>query len=329
MRGLWVESKEGKNVATVRDIPDDSLPRGDVLVRVEYSSLNYKDGLAVTGKGKVVKSYPWVPGIDLAGVVVESEAASWNKGDQVVVTGWGVGEQQWGGFAELARLKADWLLPLPEGMAPQDAMAVGTAGLTAMLCVLGLEDHGAKKDGPPILVTGAAGGVGTLAVTLLARAGFKVTASTGRSELRPMLESLGAAEIISREQLAGSSNAPLQTQRFGGAVDVVGGKTLAQILPQMAYGTSVAACGLAGGSAFETTVFPFILRAVNLLGIDSVYCPRERREQAWKRISRDLPREVLAQVSQVVPLEEVPSLSEEILQGKVQGRKVIAVAAKS
>jgi acrylyl-CoA reductase (NADPH) len=328
MRGLWVESQDGKNVAGVRDIPEDSLPPGEVLVRVEYSSLNYKDGLAVTGKGKVVKSYPWVPGIDFAGVVAESQVPAWKQGDSVVLTGWGVGEKQWGGFAELARVKADWLVRLPEGMSLQDSMAIGTAGFTAMLSVLALEEHGAKKDGPPILVTGAGGGVGTLAVALLAQAGFKVMASTGRTELQPMLQSLGATEIIGREQLAVPGSAPLQSQRFGGAVDVVGGKTLAQILPQLGYGASLAACGVAGGSSVETTVFPFILRGVNLLGIESVYCPRERREQAWNRLARDLSKEALAKISHVAPLEDVPRLGEEILQGKVQGRMVIAVRAQ-
>ena len=329
MRGLWVESQDGKNVAGVRDIPEDSLPPGEVLIRVEYSSLNYKDGLAVTGKGKVVKSYPWVPGIDLAGVVVESQVPQWKSGDPVIVTGWGLGEKQWGGFAELARVKADWLVRLPQGMSAQEAMVSGTAGFTAMLSLMALEEHGAKKDGLPILVTGAAGGVGTIAVALLARAGFKVIASPGRSELHGLLQSLGATEVIGREQLAAQSNAPLQSQRFGGAVDVVGGKTLAQILPQLAHGGSLAACGLAGGSSFETTVFPFILRAVNLLGIESAYVPRERREKAWERLRRELPKEVMAKIAHVVPLEDVPRLSEEILQGKVQGRTVVAVGAKS
>jgi acrylyl-CoA reductase (NADPH) len=328
MRGLWVESKDGKYLASVRDIPEASLPPGNVLVRVEYSSLNYKDGLAVTGKGKVAKSYPWVPGIDLAGTIEQSDASGWSKGDRVIVTGWGMGEKQWGGYAELARVQADMLVRLPEGLTPKDAMAIGTAGLTAMLCLMALEEHGAKQDGPPILVTGAAGGVGTLAVTLLARAGFRVVASTGRTELQGMLEQLGAAEVIGRDQLAPSSSAPLQTQRFGGAVDVVGGKTLAQILPQLAYGSSLTACGLAGGSSFETTVFPFILRGVNLLGIDSNYCPRERREAAWKRLSRDLPKDVLGKITHVASLEDVPGLSEEILQGKVQGRTVITVSGR-
>jgi acrylyl-CoA reductase (NADPH) len=328
MRGLWVESKDGKYVAGVREIPEASLPPGNVLVRVEYSSLNYKDGLAVTGKGKVAKSYPWVPGIDLAGTIEQSDAPGWNKGDPVIVTGWGMGEKQWGGFAELARVQGDWPVRLPEGLTLKDAMAIGTAGLTAMLCLMALEEHGAKKSGPPILVTGAAGGVGTVAVALLARAGFKVVASTGRTELQRMLEELGATEVIGRDQLAPSSSAPLQTQRFGGAIDVVGGKTLAQILPQLAHGSSLAACGLAGGASFETTVFPFILRGVNLLGIDSNYCPRERREAAWKRLSRDLSKDVLGKITHVASLEEVPRLSEEILQGKVQGRTVVAVRGR-
>ena len=328
MRGLWVESKDGKYFASVRDIPEASLPPGNVLVRVEYSSLNYKDGLAVTGKGKVAKAYPWVPGIDLAGTIEQSDAAGWSKGDRVIVTGWGMGEKQWGGYAELARVQADMLVRLPEGLTLKDAMALGTAGLTAMLCLMAQEEHGAKQGGPPILVTGAAGGVGTLAVALLARAGFRVVASTGRPELQGMLEQLGAAEVIGRDQLAPSSSAPLQTQRFGGAVDVVGGKTLAQILPQLAYGSSLTACGLAGGSSFETTVFPFILRGVNLLGIDSNYCPRERREAAWKRLSRDLPKDVLGKITHVAALEDVPRLSEEILHGKVQGRTVITVSGR-
>lgn len=325
MRALWVESKDGQNVASVRDVPEGSLPPGDVLVRVTHSSLNYKDGLAVTGKGKVVKAYPFVPGIDFAGVVERSDAPAWKPGDPVVLTGWGVGEKQWGGFAEKARVQGDWLVRLPEGMTAEQAMTVGTAGLTAALCALALEEHGAKKDGLPILVTGATGGVGSVAVALLSRAGFKVAAVSGKADAGDFLRTIGATEILSREQVAPPGTGPLQPQRWGGAVDVVGGKMLAQLFPQIAYGGSVAACGLAGGSAFETTVFPFILRGVNLLGVDSAYCPISRREQAWARLARDLPRDVMAGLTTVAPLEAVPRLSEEIVAGRLKGRTVIAI----
>ncbi len=325
-KALVLDQQEGAVTATIRELAADALPDGDVLVAVAYSSLNYKDGLAVTGQGRIVRSYPFVPGIDLAGTVVESQSPAFQPGDQVVLTGWGVGERHWGGYAQLARVRSEWLVPLPAGMDLEQAMGIGTAGFTAMLCVMALEERGLAPGGRPVVVTGASGGVGSVAVALLAQLGYHVVASTGRAELHAYLQELGAREIIGRAALA-SPGKPLESERWGGAIDTVGGDTLAGLLRAMAYGTSVAACGLAGGSALNTTVFPFILRGVSLLGIDSVMCPQERRRAAWARLARDLPRDALERIVQVVPLAEVPALSRQILAGQVRGRIVIDVNA--
>lgn len=295
------------------------------MVRVAYSSLNYKDGLAITGAGKVIRSFPMVPGIDLAGVVLESASAHFKPGDAVLLTGYGIGERHWGGMAELARVRSEWLVPLPEGLTLKEAMGIGTAGFTAMLAVMALEAHGVDKT-REVLVTGAAGGVGSLAVALLARLGYRVVASTGRLSEEGYLRSLGAAEVIERSLLSAPAR-PLESERFAGAVDTVGGAVLAGVLPRVAYGGSVAACGNAGGPRLETTVFPFILRGVNLLGVDSVMCPREQRLLAWQRLAQELPKPLLEAMVRTVELEEVPALAQAILQGQVRGRVVVRLAA--
>jgi acrylyl-CoA reductase (NADPH) len=326
-QALLLEQVDGQQRASIQELSPEALPAGDVTIQVAYSSLNYKDGLAVTGKGKIVRQFPMVPGIDLAGTVVESSSPAYKPGEQVVLTGWGVGERYWGGFAQMARVKSEWLVPLPAGLSMQQAMAIGTAGLTAMLCVLALERAGLKPGGREVLVTGAGGGVGSVAVALLAKLGYQVIASTGRPEVHEYLCSLGAAGFIDRKELSEAGSKPLASERWGGAVDAVGGQTLANLLAAMAYGSSVAACGLAGGSSLPTTVLPFILRGVNLLGVDSVHCPLERRQEAWGRLATDLPAEALAGITQVVGLGEVPALSEAILQGQVRGRVVIDLHA--
>ncbi len=312
--------------ASLKDLPLSTLPPGEVLVDVAYSSLNYKDGLALMGRNKVVRQYPMVPGVDLAGIVRESSDPRYEPGDRVVLTGWGVGERHWGGFAQMARVSADWLVPLPQGLDLLEAMAIGSAGLTAMLCVLALEDRGLGRD-REVLVTGAAGGVGSVAVAVLSRLGYPVAAATGRPEEESFLRSLGAQTVLDRRELSAPSDKPLETERFGGAVDVVGGELLAGILRQMAYGTSVAATGLAGGRELHTTVLPFILRGVSLLGVDSVRTPLALRRRAWERLSTDLPRELLARLMQVVPLGATLTLGPAILAGRVKGRTVVDVNA--
>jgi len=308
----------------LRELDRHALPEGDVLVQVAYSSLNYKDGLAVTGKGKVLRSYPIVPGIDLAGTVVESSAGAFQPGDKVLVTGWGLGEEYWGGYAELARVRSEWLLPLPAGLDEKQAMALGTAGLTAALAVQALGERGLHTDTRPVLVTGASGGVGSLAVALLARRGLRVTASTGRGPDYPRM--LGAQEVIDRSEL-GPSPKPLESERWSGAIDTVGGATLAAVLRGLARGAGVAVCGNAGGAQLETTVFPFILRGVAMLGIDSVRCPADVRRAAWERLALELEPELLEQIAEVVPLEDVPARAESILRGEVRGRIVVDVRA--
>ncbi|MDA0656849.1 MAG: oxidoreductase, partial [Proteobacteria bacterium] len=276
----------------LKDLSLGDLPAGDVTVAVDYSTVNYKDGMVVNGIGRLVRTYPHVPGIDLAGTVEQSDDARYKPGDKVVLTGWHVGERYWGGYAAKARVKADWLVPLPDGLSTKQAMAVGTAGFTSMLCIMALEAHGlAPRDTPgeaPVLVTGAAGGVGSIAVAILAKLGYSVAASTGRVTETDFLKSLGATEIVERAELAEPSGKPLDAERWAGAVDTVGSTTLASVLAQMMYGGSVAACGLDGGPKLETTVIPFLLRGVNLLGIDSVVQPYDNRLEAWQRIARDL-----------------------------------------
>jgi acrylyl-CoA reductase (NADPH) len=325
-RALLLEQSAGGVQASLRDLPRSALPEGDVLVAIAYSDLNYKDGLALTGQGRVVRAYPMVPGIDFAGTVVESRSAAYQPGDAVVLTGWGAGEWHWGGYATMARVKADWLVPLPAGLSLQQAMAIGTAGFTAMLCVMALEEHGLQSVTREVLVTGAAGGVGSIAVALLANLGYNVTASTGRAEAHGYLRELGARQFVDRAELTAPGK-PLESERWGASVDTVGGDVLAGVLRAMAANTSVAACGNAGGAALNTTVFPFILRGVNLLGINSVAVPTERRIAAWERLARDLPAAALDRMTRVVPLAAVPGLAGEILAGRVQGRVVIDVNA--
>ncbi|MBB5232818.1 MDR family oxidoreductase [Deinococcus budaensis] len=308
-------------------LPLSALPGGDTLVRVTHSSLNYKDGLAVTGRPGVLRSLPMTPGIDLAGTVVQDETGRYQPGDAVVLTGWGIGERQDGGYAEYARVRSEWLVPLPPGTDAAWAMSVGTAGFTAMLAVLSLEEHGLTSGGGgEVLVTGAAGGVGSTAVALLAAAGHTVTASTGRPGEEGYLRSLGASHIIGREEVPALKR-PLEKERWAGVVDSVGGETLAGAIASTRTHGAVAACGLAGGSELHTSVFPFILRGVGLLGIDSVTCPMERRRAAWTRLARDLPAARLADVTQVRPLSDVPALAQEILAGRVRGRTVVEVGA--
>jgi acrylyl-CoA reductase (NADPH) len=285
--------------------------------------LNYKDGLIILNKAPLVRSFPHVPGIDFAGRVVDSAHPDWRPGDAVVLTGWGVGERQWGGHAERARVKGDWLVPLPSGWTTEHAMAVGTAGFTAMLAVMALENHGLEAGAGEVLVTGAAGGVGSVAVALLARLGHQVTASTGRAASHEYLKSLGASQVIDRAELAEPSSRPLESERFAGCIDSVGGTTLARVLGQMKYRCSVAAVGLAGGSELHTTVIPFLLRGVNLLGIDSVYQPMAPRRAAWQRLARDLDLRMLEAMTQQATLEDLPRLAGEILKGQVQGRVVV------
>lgn len=325
-RALVVEEHSDGRRVELRDLQLSDLPPGEVLVRVAYSTLNYKDGLAVTGKGKVLRSSPMVPGIDFAGTVVESAAPAYQPGQTVIVTGWGVGERYWGGFSQMARVAAGWLVPLPVELGLQQAMAVGTAGLTAALAVQALERHGLRPTERELMVTGAAGGVGSVAVALLAQAGYCVVASTGRTHEADYLKALGASEIVERASLTGPGR-PLESERWGGAIDTVGGATLAGLLRSMAYHSAVAVCGNAGGAEFAATVFPFILRGVALLGVESVLVPFAERQAAWQRIARDLPLATLDRMSEVVPLSEVPQHSEQITNGEVRGRLVVDVNA--
>ena len=313
------------------EIDSADLPEGDVTIRVQWSSLNYKDGLAVTGKGRVVRSFPMVCGVDLAGVVLQSEALGIEPGQQVIVTGWGLGEERHGGYADIARVKSQWVVHVPAGLDPRSAMAIGTAGLTSMLSVLALEGHGLNPIGAagmPVVVTGAAGGVGSVAVALLAHLGYEVTAVSGRAgeaEQEGYLRALGATEVIARTELADAKPRPLDSVRWSGGIDVVGGPTLATVLRQTRYGGCVAACGLAGGADLPTTVHPFILRGVDLAGIESVRCPTHLRVEAWHRLASDLPRDVLDSLTVEARLEDVPALAEDILAGRTRGRVVIAV----
>ncbi len=311
--------------ASIEEIDREQLPPGEVLVRIAYSSLNYKDGLAVTGKPGVIRSYPMIPGVDFAGTVEESTSAEFKPGDPVVITGCGTSETMWGGYSELARLDAKYIVPLPKNMTLVQAMGIGTAGFTAMQAVIALELHGLKPGGREVLVTGAAGGVGSTAVAILAKLGYKVAASTGRAEQHDYLRSLGATTIIDRAELAAPSKRPLETERWAAAIDSVGGDTLAAVLRTVETRGSVAACGLAGGAALNTTVFPFILRGVNLLGIDSPKVDKAGRLEIWSRLSTDLPLDKLDAMIQVRPLAEVFAAGEEILAGKVRGRVVIQI----
>ncbi len=321
-KALLLEEADGKQSASVKNLTTADLPEGEVLVKVQYSSLNYKDGLAVTGLGKIIRSFPMVPGIDLVGTVEESSDSRYQPGMAVVMTGWGVGEQYWGGFSQYARLKADWLVPLPEGMTAVRSMEVGTAGLTAMLCVLALEEGGVKPESGPVVVSGAAGGVGSIAVLLLAKLGYQVAAITGRPETADYLKKLGATEIVTRESMAEPSR-PLEKQRWAGAVDTVGDTILARIIAETNYGGTVTACGLAASFKLPATVMPFILRNVRLQGVDSVSCPYERRCQAWQRLQALLPEDMASDVTNLIGLEQVPDYAQRIVQGLVRGRVVV------
>ncbi|MDD2668719.1 MDR family oxidoreductase [Zoogloea sp.] len=323
-KAILIEKDNAGYRAGLTEMDDARLPDGDVTVRVAYSSLNYKDGLAITGKGPVVRSFPMVPGIDLVGTVEASSHAAYQAGDTVVLNGWGVGEVHWGGLAQRARLKGDWLVPLPAAFTPRQAMAIGTAGYTAMLCVLALERHGVTPDKGEILVTGAAGGVGSVALALLARLGYTVVASTGRAAEADYLKSLGAAEIIDRNLLSVPGK-PLARERWAGAVDTVGSHTLANVCAAMKYRGVVAACGLAQGADLPATVMPFILRGVTLAGVDSVYCPRPDRLEAWQRLARDLDPAVLESLTTEIGLGEAVAVATELMAGQVRGRVVVDV----
>ena len=315
----------GKTHAEVTQIDLDRLPEGDVTVAVEYSTVNYKDGLCIGPGGGLVRKYPHIPGIDFAGTVEASDDDRYKPGDKVVLTGWRVGEAHWGGYAQKARVKADWLVPLPEGLDNRQAMAVGTAGFTAMLSVMALEDHGLVPGNGPVLVTGAAGGVGSVAVAILAALGHEVAGVTGRPDTADYLKSLGATQIVAREELNETVKRPLESETWAGCIDAVGGEMLARVLGQMKYGGSVAAVGLAGGAGLPATVIPFLLRGVNLLGIDSVMQPYDNRLRAWQRIGKDLPLSKLEDMVVPATLSDLPKLGADILNGQVRGRVVVDV----
>ncbi len=323
-KGIVIDKDEAGYRAAVRDIDEAELPEGDVTVRVAYSSLNYKDGLAITGKGPVVRKFPMVPGIDIAGTVESSSHPDYAPGQRVLLNGWGVGETHWGGLAQKARLKGDWLVSLPAAFDEKQAVAIGTAGYTAMLCVLALERHGVKPTDGEIVVTGAAGGVGSVAIALLGKLGYSVVAVSGRPEEAEYLKQLGASEVLERAAFAAPGK-PLGKERWAGAVDVVGGHTLANICATTQYRGVVTACGLAGGMDFPATVAPFILRGVTLVGIDSVMCPRPERIAAWERLGRDLDLAKLGQIAHEIPLAEAIPTAALLMDGKVRGRVVVDV----
>ena len=324
---LVEKNDDGKTHASVQQIEESRLPDGDVTVAVEYSTLNYKDGLCIGPGGGLVRKYPHVPGIDLAGTVESSSDQRFKAGDKVVLTGWRVGEVWWGGYAQKACVKADWLVPLPDGLSTRDAMAVGTAGFTAMLAVMALEDHGMKPGNGPVLVTGAAGGVGSVATAILAKLGYEVAGVTGRPETADYLKSLGAGRIVAREEINETVKRPLEAETWAGCIDAVGGPMLARALGQLKYGASAAAVGLAGGANLPATVIPFLLRGVNLLGIDSVMRPLDDRRIAWGRIATDLPLDKLHAMASDATLADLPQLGRDILKGQVRGRVIVDVNA--
>jgi len=324
-KALMLREAAGKVTSAIEEVADDQFPAGDVTVAIQYSTLNYKDGLVLGGLGRLVRQYPHIPGIDFAGTVEASQSGLWKPGDAVILTGWRVGESHWGGYAQKARVRGEWLVPLPAGLTAKRAMAIGTAGFTAMLAVMALERHGVTPDRGEVLVTGAAGGVGSIATAILSKLGYTVTASTGRAETHNYLKLLGAATVIDRASIATPSGRPLDSERWAACVDAVGGSTLATILPGIKYRGAVAACGLAGGTKLDTTVIPFLLRGVSLLGIDSVMCPKAERTAAWTRITRDLPADKLDAVIEMATLADLPRLGAEILAGHVRGRVVVDV----
>jgi len=323
-KAIVVEKADGGTKAALADFDESNLMDGDVTVRVEYSTINYKDGLAITGKAPVVRRFPMIAGIDFAGTVESSAHPAWKSGDKVILNGWGCGETHLGAYAEKARVKGDWLVPLPKTMSAREAMAIGTAGYTAMLAVMALERHGLVPASGPIAVTGAAGGVGSVATAILSKRGFAVHAVTGRPQEADYLKGLGASEIVERKELAAPAK-PLAKERWAGAVDAVGSTTLANLLSMTRYGGAVAACGLAGGMDLPTSVAPFILRGVCLYGIDSVMCPIDRRREAWKRLENDLDRQKLATMTREIVLSDVIGVAPEILSGQVRGRIVVRI----
>ncbi|HNF06304.1 MAG TPA: MDR family oxidoreductase [Mycobacterium sp.] len=321
---ILIEKDDSGQKVGLTSLDEAQLPEGDVSVDVEYSTLNFKDGLAITGKSPVVRKFPMVPGIDLAGVVTESSHADWKAGDRVVLNGWGVGETHWGGFAQRARLNGDWLVPLPSAFTSKQAMAIGTAGYTASLCVDALLDHGVRPDQGEVLVTGATGGVGSVAIALLAKAGFKVAAVTGKPSESAYLEQLGAETVLDRAEFA-EPGKPMQKERWAGVVDAVGSHTLANACAQTRYRGAVAACGLAQGMDFPASVAPFILRGVSLLGVDSVMAPKKPRLAAWERLSKELDPAVLDSIAEEIALGEVIEAAGKLMDGKVRGRIVVDV----
>jgi acrylyl-CoA reductase (NADPH) len=323
-KAIRIDKADKGTTAALTQFDEADLMEGDVTVAVEWSTLNYKDGLAVTGKAPVVRRFPMIAGIDFAGTVEQSAHPGWKAGDKVVCTGWGLGETHLGAYAEKARVKGDWLVRLPEGMSPREAMAIGTAGLTAMLAVLALEKQGLAPNSGPMVVTGAAGGVGSVAISVLAKLGYHVIASTGRMSEAPYLKGLGAAAVIDRNELSGPAK-PLAKERWAGGVDSVGSTTLANLLSMTKYGGAVAACGLAAGMDLPTSVAPFILRGVCLLGIDSVMCPINTRKVAWTRLAADLDRAKLTEITQEIGLDQVIGMGAEILKGQVRGRIVVKI----
>lgn len=324
-RAMVIDQVDGKPKAGFRDLTLADLPDNDVLVKVEYSTLNYKDGLSITGKGRIARKFPMVAGADLAGTVVESSSPEWKAGDKVVVNGWGMSETDWGGYSGFQRVKPGWLTRLPDAFTLEQSMAIGTAGYTAALCVNALEDWGViEKGGREVLVTGAAGGVGSVAVALLASRGYTVTAATGRPETHDYLASLGATGFIDRASLA-EKGGPLQKERWAGAVDSVGSTTLANVLSQTIYGGAVAACGLAGGFDLPGTVMPHILRGVTLIGVDSVMAPASKRDRAWALLATSLDKDKLAAMTSVEPMDMLPELAEAIMAGQTRGRVVVKI----
>ena len=306
----------------VTELTEADLMEGDVTVSVEYTTVNYKDGLAITGKAPVVRRFPMIPGVDFAGTVLASSHPDFAAGDKVILNGWGVGETHYGAYARRARVKGDWLVPLPTGLTARDAMAIGTAGYTAMLSVMALERHGIGPERGPVIVTGAAGGVGTVAISLLSKLGYHVIASTGRPEESDFLKGLGAAEIIARDELSGPAK-PLGKERWAGGIDAVGSHTLANVLSMTSYGGAVAACGLAGGMDLPASVAPFILRGVSLLGIDSVMAPKSLRIEAWQRLAKELDHGKLAMLSRTIGFDEIIDSAKAIVEGKIRGRVVV------
>jgi putative YhdH/YhfP family quinone oxidoreductase len=317
---------DGRSSGRLEQLSDDDLPDGDVTVDVSFSSLNYKDGLAVTGKGKIARTLPMVCGIDLAGTVSASTATQWKVGDEVICTGWGLSETHPGGYTRRQRVDGNWLVARPDNLSLQQTMAIGTAGLTSMLCIMALENKGLQPDDEgEVLVTGAGGGVGSLAIAILSQLGYRVAASTGRPENHDFLRSLGAKSIVDRSELSAPGGRPLDKQRWRGAIDTVGSHTLANVLSQTVYGGAVAACGLVGGSDLPTTMLPFILRNVSLLGVDSVQAPLQKRDRAWQRLNDDLDTDVLDGLTTTEPMTRVPELAADIVAGRTKGRVVIDV----